>query len=254
MAPGRFDRIFILQFENQPNEFVVDNPNFKKYAEMGVRMTNYYGVTHPSQPNYLCQIAGDNFLIFNNYNNDINKTTIVDLMEAKGVTWKSYQEDLPFECYTGANKGPYYRKHNPFISFDNIRNNPKRCANIVNAKLLDEDLAKGTLPMYSFYTPNILNDGHDTGLDYAGRYLDTFWGPRFRLFPPRTLILVTWDEDDYTFNNHIHTFALGSMLKPNTTDDTLYNHYSLLRSVEDNWKLGDLGRNDATANSFQFLP
>lgn len=51
MAAGKFDRIFIIQFENQPFEFVKDDPNFKKYAQMGLHMTNYFGVTHPSQPN-----------------------------------------------------------------------------------------------------------------------------------------------------------------------------------------------------------
>lgn len=51
MAPGKFDRIFIIQFENQPYNYVKDDPFFKKYAAMGVLLTNYYGVTHPSQPN-----------------------------------------------------------------------------------------------------------------------------------------------------------------------------------------------------------
>jgi hypothetical protein len=51
MAAGKFDRIFIVQFENQPFMFVKDDPNFKKYTQMGVHLTNYYAVTHPSQPN-----------------------------------------------------------------------------------------------------------------------------------------------------------------------------------------------------------
>lgn len=51
MGPGKFERIFIIQFENQPYMFVKDDPNFQKYTKMGVHLTNYYGVTHPSQPN-----------------------------------------------------------------------------------------------------------------------------------------------------------------------------------------------------------
>lgn len=51
MGPGKFDKIFIIQFENQPYMFVKDDPNFQKYTKMGVHLTNYYGVTHPSQPN-----------------------------------------------------------------------------------------------------------------------------------------------------------------------------------------------------------
>ena len=192
-------------------------------------------------------------MIFDDNVHDLNHTNLVDLMEAHNVSWKGYMEDLPYECYSGGYKGAYYRKHNPFISFDNIRKNPARCAKIVNAKQLDVDLASGSLPQYSYYTPNINNDGHDTGLAYAGKYLDAFLGPRLAKFPPRTLIIITWDEDDYFDNNHIDTIALGSMLAPGSTDNTLYNHFSLLRSVEDNWKLGTLNRYDASANSFQFM-
>jgi hypothetical protein len=253
MNPGKFERIFIIQFENQPFMFVKDDPNFQKYTKMGVHLTNYYGVTHPSQPNYWCQVAGDHWMVFSDGVYNWNKTTVVDLMEARGVSWKSYQEDLPYECYAGAHKGPYYRKHNPFISFDNIRNNPTRCAKVVNAKELDNDLAAGTLAQYSYYTPNINNDGHDTGLAFAGKFLDSFFAPRLSKFPAGTLILITWDEDDYLDNNHISSVAIGSMVVPGTTDNTLYNHFSLLRTVEDNWSLGNLGRYDTTANAFQFL-
>ena len=174
-------------------------------------------------------------------------------MESKYVSWKSYQEDLPYECYAGAHKGNYYRKHNPFVSFDNIRNNATRCAKIVDAKQLDEDLARGTLPQYSYYTPNINNDGHDTGLAYAGKFLDAFFSERLAKFPPGTLIFITWDEDDYFTNNQISSIAIGSMIKPGVEDTTLYNHFSLLRTIEDNWALGNLGRYDATANAFQFF-
>ena len=51
------------------------------------------------------------------------------------------------------------------------------------------------------------------------------------------------------------TFLLdpnGNIFKAGTVDKTLYNHYSLLKTVEDNWDLGDLGRNDKTAIPFSF--
>lgn len=192
-------------------------------------------------------------MIFGDGVYNLNKTNLVDLMEARGVSWKAYQEDLPYECYAGGNKGPYFRKHNPFISFDNVRENATRCAKIVHSDQLDLDLANGNLPQYSYYTPNINNDGHDTGLAFAGKYLDKFFSQRINKFPPGTLVFITWDEDDYLTNNQIQSIAIGSMIKPGTTDSTLYNHFSLLRTVEDNWRLGDLGRYDSTANSFQFL-
>jgi len=66
--------------------------------------------------------------------------------------------------------------------------------------------------------------------------------------------VITWDEDDYTEENQIFTAIWGSMIKPNTTDSTEYNHYSLLKTVEENWNLGDLGRNDKKAKSFLLDP
>ena len=66
------------------------------------------------------------------------------------------------------------------------------------------------------------------------------------------MTIVTWDEDDYTEQNKIDTYMLGSMVQPLTNDGAYYNHYSLLRTIEDNWQLGNLGRNDAQATPFKF--
>eukprot|EP01120_Amphizonella_sp_Union-15-10_P012329 TRINITY_DN5453_c0_g2_i1.p1 TRINITY_DN5453_c0_g2~~TRINITY_DN5453_c0_g2_i1.p1 ORF type:complete len:307 (-),score=60.37 TRINITY_DN5453_c0_g2_i1:72-935(-) len=252
--PNSFERIFIIQFENQPYIFVEWNSDFIRWAKLGVFLTNYYAITHPSQPNYWCQVAGDFFDYHEDSLVNLNHTNLVDLLEAKGITWKAYEEDYPGNCFAGEVEGKYYRKHNPFISFDSVRNSPQRCAKIVNASELDDDLAKGTLPQYSYYTPNIDNDGHDTGLDYAGRFLTSFMSQRLDKFPNGTLIVITWDEDDYLDFNHIYTAVLGSMVVPGTKDDTPYTHYSLLRTVEDNFGLGSLGRNDAQANGFQCFP
>jgi hypothetical protein len=35
-----------------------------------------------------------------------------------------------------------------------------------------------------------------------------------------------------------------------TTNDTQYNHYSILKTVENNWGLGDLAENDKDATAF----
>jgi len=68
--------------------------------------------------------------------------------------------------------------------------------------------------------------------------------------------VVTWDEDDYTEENKVLTFFLdaprGSIFKSGSTDNTKYSHYSLLATVEDNWDLGNLGRNDKGATIFNF--
>jgi len=240
-------------FENHAYDEVVTNPNFSKFAAMGVQFTDYYAITHPSQPNYWCQIAGSHFGVNSDSNYNWDYSNLIDLLEAKFVPWKAYMQDYPGNCYSGATQGKYYRKHNPFISFDDVRNNATRCSRIVNANQLDSDLASGNLPQYMYFTPNIDNDAHNTNISFAGTWLNGFLSPRLNLFPKGTLFVITWDEDDYTEENKIDTAMFGSMLTvPGQKDNNYYNHYSLLATVEHNWNLGNLGRNDATAKPFLF--
>jgi len=256
IVPGKwFDRILIIQFENHAEDEVIQDPNFAKYTKMGRGCLNYYAITHPSQPNYWSQVAGSYF----GHNTDspvnLNYTNLADLLEPKGVSWKLYQEDYPGNCDTREVVGKYYRKHNPLISFDNVRNNPTRCANIVDDKAFDKDLSAGTLPQYMYFTPNIDNDAHNTNITFGGKWLDGFLSSRLSKFPSGTLIVVTWDEDDYTEANKILTFFLdpqGSIFKAGSTDNTKYDHYSLLATIEANWGLGNLGRGDAGATIFNF--
>ncbi len=51
----------------------------------------------------------------------------------------------PGNCDASTSVGTYYRKHNPLISFDSVRNNATRCAKIVNSDQLDKDLAGAVL-------------------------------------------------------------------------------------------------------------
>jgi hypothetical protein len=47
------------------------------------------------------------------------------------------------------------------MSYISINRNTSRCAKIVNSAELDTDLDGGTLPQYSFYTPDLDNDAHE---------------------------------------------------------------------------------------------
>jgi hypothetical protein len=148
--------------------------------------------------------------------------------------------------------GRYYRKHNPFMSFTRITANSTRCANIVGFDAFDADLLAGQLPNYMFLTPDIVNDGHDASVPTAGAWLDSFLSTRLARIPANTVIFITWDEDDRSQNNQVLTTLLPvncSAVQPGASDDRLYTHYSTLRTVQDNWSLGSLGRQDSLANS-----
>jgi len=165
-------------------------------------------------------------------------------------------ENYPGNCFSGAasNDKLYRRKHNPFISFNNIRNNPKRCQNIVEANQLFVDLAKNNLPNFMYYTPNMNNDCHDTPLANCSAWFGPFINNLLKndTFTKGTLIIVTFDEDEYIEMNHIYTVLLGAIdpAMVGKADKDRYDHYSLLRTVENNFNLGTLGKHDDTAVDF----
>ena len=58
----RFQHVFLLIEENHDRSQIVGNPNaptFNRLAETYGQATNYFGVTHPSEPNYVAMIGGD---------------------------------------------------------------------------------------------------------------------------------------------------------------------------------------------------
>ena len=131
----------------------------------------------------------------------------------------------------------------------------------------ESDLQAGNLPSFSWYTPNLVNDGHslptgerdtdrERNIDNIELFLTRFLGddPVAR-FPPETLIVITFDEAyPYCDPYEIYTLLIGDMLEAGTSRTEAYNHHSLLRSVETNFGLGSLKRNDAAAAPFWFLP
>ncbi|KAG0214797.1 hypothetical protein BGX28_001432 [Mortierella sp. GBA30] len=250
-----FDHIFIVFLENTNYALAASDPILQSFAPQGIVLENYHGVTHPSEPNYIASIGGDYWGLNDDDFHAIpsNYTTIVDLLEKKNITWKAYQEDAPTPCFTGfQNQGLYFRKHNPFIIYDSIATNPARCNNVVPATQLQKDVDAGALPSYSFYTPNMINDGHNTTVADASKWLNSFLPPLLANinFINNTLVVVTFDEtEDYKIPNRVWSLLLGDVVAnlKNTTDSTYYTHYSLMSTVESNWDLGNLGRQDANA-------
>lgn len=287
-----FERIVIVMLENSLRSSVLKNTYMNQLRNKGVFLSNSYGVTHSSQPNYIVSIGGDNFGFCDDSpgyvqwiytsSTDHPVTSIVDLLEQQGLTWKSYAEDLP-QSYKSSivttppylpippDEGHFARKHVPFLSYPNIISCPERLANIVDGSQFMIDLENNNLPNYSWYTPNLINDGHsiteqqqkndpnDTdrqvNINNIEAFLKNFLGDDpINKFPPETLIVITFDEAyPYYDPYEIYTLLIGDMIHAGTTRTEPYNHYSLLRSVEDNFGLGSLKRNDATAQPYWFL-
>lgn len=148
----------------------------------------------------------------------------------------------------------------PYVSFDSISKNGTRLWSVGSFDDFQRDLAANEVPQFVFMSPNMLNDGHNTTLEYATTWAHHFLEPLLadNVFPnSSTLIHLTYDEaETYSEPNKIASLLLGSAVPEalkGTEDDTFYMHYSILASVEHNWGLANLGRYDVGANVWKFV-
>ncbi|ORX33461.1 phosphoesterase family-domain-containing protein [Kockovaella imperatae] len=269
VSGAAYDQIITIWLENTDFAAAAASSTFQKLAAEGILLTNYNGVTHPSEPNYLAAVGGDFWGIGDDefYAIPSNASTVVDLLEAKNVSWATYQESMPTDgdgefAYYSHNylnaSAPdyryYVRKHNPFVIYNSIASIPDRALRIRNFNDFAVDVNASALPQYVWITPNLVNDAHDTDVTFVSAWLE-YWlvpllqNPKFNT--NKTLIQVTFDENEsYTIQNTVYTVLLGGAVPSNlkgTNDSTFYTHYSLLSSVQNNWDLGNLGRQDTNA-------
>ena len=243
-----FDHIVFVVFENTNYSAAMKQPFFASLATKGANFSNFLALTHPSQANYIALTSGSMNGVKGDGKVDLNVQNVVDLLEAKNLTWKVYVEDYPGNCFTGDSSGNYARKHNPLISYVDIQKNPSRCGKIVNATQFDKDIASGSLPNYVFFVPNLKDDGHDTGVAYADKWYSQKFGPLLNNadFMKNTVLVSTFDESGASAKNQIYTSVVGPAVKAGDYPQNL-DIYSLLILVEQNWNLGNLGKSDATA-------
>ncbi|KAG8220159.1 phosphoesterase family-domain-containing protein [Butyriboletus roseoflavus] len=271
-VPGKvFDRFIQIWLENTDYAQAMSTPTFQNLTAQGILLSSYYAVTHPSEPNYIAAVGGDFFGLANDDLTYIpnNISTIVDLLEAQNISWASYQENMPTDGYPGYNfTNPdnytyYVRKHNGLVIYNSLGENTTRAARIRNFNDFAVDVNNSTLPQWIFVTPNLRDDGHDTSVGYAASWLEYWLVPLLNdlnFNTPKTLILLTFDENEtYNINNQVYAALLGGAIPSslwNTTDDTFYTHYSTLSTVQSNWGLGNLGRQDTNktvSNVFAFV-
>lgn len=249
-AGARFNKVVTIVFENTHRDKVLKQSDFMKFAKMGALLKGMRAATHPSQPNYIMMVAGDTLGVNSNKNYDLSNPNIADLLEPKGLTWKSYSEGFPGNCFLGATSGRYARKHSPFMSFKTITGNPTRCANNQTLEHFFEDINRSQLPNYSFVVPNLDNDAHDTDIDHAGRWLTQNFGPLLEsaVRGGDTLYVLTFDEDNGSSpTNDVYTVLIGPAIRAGVVNNQVLNHGSLLRMIEDEFQLNRLGTSDTTS-------
>ncbi len=167
-AHAHLKHVFVIVLENHSKTSVIGDLNAPFITSLATTYgtaANYYGVTHPSEPNYVAMITGSNQGINDDQpTHTFNVTNLVDQLESSGRSWNAYMESLPSVGFTGfqypANAALYVNKHNPFVLMDDIRNNAARLAHIKPYTDLRSDLGSGSAADFSFIVPNQCHDMH----------------------------------------------------------------------------------------------
>ena len=247
-----FKHVYVIIMENKEYGSIVgskaapyENALIAKYG----LATNYFAVSHPSEPNYIALTSGG----LNGVTTDgyyiLKAPSIFDQIDAAGHTWHVYAQDYPGNCYTKSVAlggvdgwgfaGEYARKHNPAISFASISTNKTRCADITHLAGFNPAAAD-----FEMIIPNLINDMHSSSVAAGDAFL--------KLFVPRitgsaafagSVLFITWDEGGTS--RYGGGATPPSLVKSRRTGparySTLASHYSLLRTIEDAWRMPYLG-------------
>jgi phosphatidylinositol-3-phosphatase len=237
------DHVVIVVFENKDEAAVRGAkaaPYLNSLAGSSATLTNAHGVAHPSQPNYLALFSGSTQGVTDDScPQKLTGENLGDQLRAAGKSFVGYAEDLPQAGYTGCGAARYARKHAPWVDFTNL---PASVSQPLSAMPSDWS----NLPTVSFVTPNMCNDMHDcsvaTGDRWAEQHLPGYvsWAKDHN-----SLLIVTFDEDGGSRDNHIATIVAGAGVQQ-TSSDQRVDHYGLLRTLEDMYALPPLG---AAANA-----
>jgi phosphatidylinositol-3-phosphatase len=238
--------VVVVMEENHSYADIIGNtgqaPYMNSLASQGALLTSSFGVTHPSEPNYMALFSGstDGLSADTCPVNAGSAANLGSELLAAGDTFKGYSEGLPSTGSTTCTSGSYARKHSPWINFSNVP-----AADSVPFTAFPTDYS--TLPTVSFVIPNLDDDMHNGTINQA----DTWLNSKLSAYATwaknnNSLLIVTWDEDDYTENNQIPTLFVGANVKPGKYTESI-NHYNLLATLEQLYGLPKAGASASAA-------
>ncbi|MGZ4622758.1 MAG: alkaline phosphatase family protein [Blastococcus sp.] len=241
--------VMIIVEENHSFGQVIGNrdmPFFNRLAQTYGLATNYAGVSHPSEPNYLAMVSGST------WGDPQDRTpqegsypgpTLVDQLAARGVAWRAYLEDMPRACDMTDTYGPggYDVNHNPFLYFRSIRDTPAQCAHDVPFSQFARDLRDGSAAPFVFVAPNTTHDMHNGTPAQGDAWLSEQFAAIFasKWYRQGGVVVVTFDEGETT--DRVATVVVSEADRGVAPLTTRANHYALLRAVEKLYGLPLLG-------------
>jgi len=254
LAMPPYAHIFVIIEENHTTDEIVPSaaaPNLTRLAQQYGFAWKFYAEQHPSEPNYVAILGGDTFGIRDDdaywckpgktdnacpsvhasgyVDHTITAPSLASQLEAHHLTWKGYFEDIPSPAsrvyrwpnesrqIPGEAQSLYAVKHNGFMNFKDVQDDPALAQKIVGFDALTSDLASGNVPNYAQIVPNQCNDMHGLpagpyvppdcvfdagpkliarGDAVAGRLVAQIMASPVWSQPGNSAIVITFDEND----------------------------------------------------------
>jgi len=229
-AVPHYDHVFVIVEENHGFHDVIANPaapNLNALASRYGLATNYYGVTHPSEPNYVALLGGGTFGVADDnpyYLNTVHRGSLISQLDHAGISWKAYLQGVPHAGYQGIcypafcngdpDKDPLYvSKHDGIQNFTTSRNAADWSRQVPIGQLR-ADLRSGAVPSFGYVIPDECHDQHGdppycvdsgtpggtqdqrlvaTGDHYLGSLVSTITGAPFWA-RGNNAVVITYDE------------------------------------------------------------
>lgn len=233
----RPDHVVIVVMENKSFSQIIGSegaPWINALAREGALFTESYGVTHPSQPNYLALFSGSTRGIGSNACPlELQGENLAGVLIAKGLSFASYAESMPEAQFEGCIYGAYMRKHNPAANWKEL------AAYNLPFTAFPQDYSQ--LPTVALVVPDQRHDMHDGSIAEGDAWLARNIGPYVQwAMAHNSLLILTWDEDNGWNGNRIATIFAGAMVKPGKSAQRI-NHYTVLRTIAEMYGLPHLG-------------
>lgn len=200
-------------------------PYINELASRAALMARSYAVAHPSLPNYLALFAGSTHGVTDNAcRYELEGPNLARSLEEAGLSFAIFSENLPDTGSRSCRHRNYRKKHNPVVYFPAL-------APEINRPLRDFPTDYAKLPTVAFVIPNQRNDMHSgsvrRGDAWLRRHLDPYvqWAQTHD-----SLLVLTFDEDDSSADNHIFTLFAGAHVRTGRYPRRI-DHYDVLGTV-----------------------
>jgi phosphatidylinositol-3-phosphatase len=237
------------------------DPYYCSLAATYATATSWYGISHPSAPNYVAMVSGATQGVSSDCTppscGPFNVPSLGGQLTAAGIPWRAYMESMPAPCSTGGTAGLYAEKHNPFMYFSDVRL-ASNCATVdvpyPGVAGMVAALSGPSAPDFVWITPNLANDMHNGTVQQGDAWLKANLAPVLAspwFAGANATVIVTMDENDAQGTpggGQVPMVVISSTAHGVGAVTTAGNHFGMLRSVEEEFGLGLLGGASISAN------